>query len=93
MMRTYVLPSVWDAKKFASRYRLNSQTDFYVGGDGKLVVFPVIPDDPPIFELPDPPIDKYGELKSKLDLAVDPPIGPQIDSRIKAVLIELRKLI
>ena len=55
-MTTYDLPPIWDAKKFAVRYSLNQHSaDFYVNGDGKLVVSVILPDDPPIFEPPDPP--------------------------------------
>jgi hypothetical protein len=65
MSRTYTLPSIWDARKFALRYGLNSLgNDFYVNSEGKLVVFPTLPDDPPVFEPPDP----LGPgLKDKLD--------------------------
>lgn len=35
----------------------------------------------------------YALLNQKLDAAINPPTGPQIDARIKAVLVELRKLI
>ena|SRR3990167_5114975 len=52
----YTLPPIWDAKKFATRYGLDSEKDFYVNGEGDLVVFPALPDDPPIFEPPDPVI-------------------------------------
>jgi len=55
-MKEYTLPAIWDALKFAHRYGLDfgpTGKDFYVGGNGKLVVFPVLPDDPPIFDLPD----------------------------------------
>lgn len=38
-------------------------------------------------------VDLYADLNAKLDAAINPPQGPQIDSRIKAVLVELRKLI
>ena len=53
-MRTYPLPISWSALKFAARYQLNTHVDFYVAGDN-LVVFPKLQDDPPIFDLPDPP--------------------------------------
>ena len=54
-MIVYTLPAVWDAKKFAARYGLDLLKDFYINGDGKLVVIPdfKITDDPPIFEAPD----------------------------------------
>ena len=54
-MKIYDLPLVWDAAKFAMRYGLDAiHGEFYVNGEGKLVVFPTLPDDPPIFEAPDP---------------------------------------
>ena len=53
-MRTYTLPAVWSAKKFRIRYNLNPNQDFYVNANGELVVFPTLPDDPPIFEPSDP---------------------------------------
>lgn len=46
-------PGLWDARKFALRYGLNPFADFYINGEGKLVVRPVLPDNPPIFEPPD----------------------------------------
>jgi hypothetical protein len=54
-MLTVKLPPIWDARKFALRYELDFRTDFYINGLGELVVLPVLADDPPIFELPDPP--------------------------------------
>lgn len=65
MMRSYTLPPTWDAIKFASRYDLNRDTDFYVGGDGALVVIPdfKITDDPPIFDPPDPFVPVPGGVK------------------------------
>ena len=56
-MKVYTLPLIWDAGKFATRYGLNPiRGDFYVDGDGRLVVFPVLPDNPPIFDAPDDPL-------------------------------------
>jgi len=54
-MTLYDLPDVWSPVKFAVRYGLDSELDFYVDAKRKLVVFSVLPDDPPIFEPPDPP--------------------------------------
>lgn len=54
-MNIYTLPLSWDARKFALRYNLNFNTDFYVNTNAQLVVFPRLPDDPPIFDVPDPP--------------------------------------
>jgi hypothetical protein len=71
-MKIYTLPPVWSPPKFATRYSLNRDKDFYVNGDGKLVVFPTLPDDPPIFELPDPPkpglADRLDAVKTLPDL-------------------------
>lgn len=55
-MKTFTLPAIWDAAKFATRYALDNNKDFYIDGNGKLLVFPTLPDDPPIFDLPDPVI-------------------------------------
>lgn len=54
-MFEYDLPISWDAKKFATRYGLDSFKDFYVRGS-KIVVIRQLPDDPPIFDLPSPEI-------------------------------------
>jgi hypothetical protein len=53
-MKTFTMPPVWDSRKFATRYNLDFNKDFYIDGDRKLVVFPDLPDDPPIMEAPDP---------------------------------------
>jgi hypothetical protein len=47
----------------------------------------------PTLDSPADQVDLYASLDAKLDLAINPPQGPQIDSRIKAVLVELRKLV
>ena len=70
-MKIYTLPLSWDARKFAIRYNLNRDQDFYVDGEGKLVVFPVLPDDPPIFELPDPPGPTEKELLDQRLTAIE----------------------
>jgi hypothetical protein len=72
-MQTFELPKVWDARKFAARYGLDYLKDFYVNAEGLLVVFPNIPDDPPIFEASDPPVEKptvdeeLAAIKARLD--------------------------
>jgi hypothetical protein len=53
-MKNYTLPPIWDAKKFADRYGLDKDRDFYINASGQLIVFPVLPNDPPIFEATDP---------------------------------------
>lgn len=64
-------PGLWDARKFATRYGLNSLAgDFYVNGEGKLVVRPTLPDNPPIFEAPDSPLISLRNLA--VALADDP---------------------
>lgn len=66
-------PVLWDAKKFAERYRLDLRRDFYIDGEGMLIVLPKLPDDPPIFEAPDPPVtikpvrQELDEIKARLD--------------------------
>jgi len=47
----------------------------------------------PTLDSPADQVDLYASLDAKLDLAINPPQGPQIDPRIKAVLVELRKLV
>jgi hypothetical protein len=54
-MKVYPLPKTWDVAKFITRYGLDRDTDLYINTDGKLVVLLPLADDPPIFELPDPP--------------------------------------
>jgi hypothetical protein len=54
MMKTYRLPPQFDGAKFALRYGLDSLSDFW--SDGEFLHVPDnLPDDPPIFEPPDPP--------------------------------------
>ena len=60
-MKSWALPSIWDARKLAIRYGLNNETDFLVR-EGFITIFPSIPDDPPIFEPPDPPGPTEKEL-------------------------------
>lgn len=66
------LPPSWDARKFATRYGLKNdlQAEFYTL-DGKLFLRDgvTIPDDPPIFEPPDPfvPQPTIFDLIIKLD--------------------------
>jgi len=52
-MKTYLIPTLFDGAKFALRYDLNSTRDFWVSG-GYIFVPDNLPDDPPIFEPPDP---------------------------------------
>ena len=54
-MKIYPVPFNFSGSKFAARYGL-STTDgsFFVGGDGLLHVPDGLPDDPPIFDPPDP---------------------------------------
>lgn len=54
-MKIYPVPFNFSGSKFAARYGL-STTDgsFFVGGDGLLHVPDNLPDDPPIFDAPDP---------------------------------------
>lgn len=56
-MTIYDKPAQFDGAKFASRYGL-SITDFYDDGQGHIVVIDgiVIPDNPPIWEIPNAPV-------------------------------------
>jgi hypothetical protein len=55
-MKTYPKPENFSGSKFAARYGLDPlKPDFYDDGQGNLVVLVTLPDDPPIFEAPDPP--------------------------------------
>jgi hypothetical protein len=71
-MATFVLPPVWDATKFAARYSLDMNKDFYVLGDS-LVVGPTLPDNPPIFDLPDSPESYIHDDSVVLADKFDPP--------------------
>jgi len=63
-MKTYKIPAAFDGGKFAARYGLNAfRGDFWVIEDN-IFVPDNLPDDPPIFDPPDPP--KPG-LASRLD--------------------------
>lgn len=52
-MKIYPVPSSFSGAKFAVRYGLDVMKDFWVVG-ALLYVPDNLPDDPPIFELPDP---------------------------------------
>ena len=58
IMKIYKKPASFDGAKFASRYKLDPFKDFYDDGLGNLVVLKELPDDPPIFEAPDPAVKK-----------------------------------
>lgn len=90
-MKTHPLPDNFSGAKFALRYGLDAMKDFHAVG-GVLFYPDTLPDEP-IFEPPDPPVDKMAGLKLALDAAINPPVGPSIDVRVKAVLVEWRKLI
>lgn len=53
-MKTYPAPANFSGAKLAARYGLNSMKDFWVS-NGLIYVPDGLPDDPPIFEAPDPP--------------------------------------
>jgi hypothetical protein len=67
-MKIFDVPAVWSSPKFAARYGLDYQKDYYVGGDGKLRVFPAISDDPPIFEAPDLPLPTITSLINQIPM-------------------------
>ena len=54
-MKIYPKPTAFDGAKFAARYGLNAiRGDFWDDGNGFLHVPDGLPDDPPIFDPPDP---------------------------------------
>lgn len=54
-MRSYTLPVEFDGGKFSRRYGLDTlKGEFFADGHGSLWVPDNLPDDPPIFEAPDP---------------------------------------
>ena len=54
MTWSYTKPAFeWDGKKFRQRYSLG-EFDFWDNGQGQIVTTSQLPDDPPIFEAPDP---------------------------------------
>ncbi len=53
-MRVYPLIPNFDGRKFANRYGLNTFHGDFWAADGNLFIVPDLPDDPPIFETPDP---------------------------------------
>jgi len=63
-MKRYPMPVPFSGAKFASRYELSSlKGDFW--SDGEFLYVPDnLPDDPPIFEAPDPP---KPNVKTRLD--------------------------
>ena len=91
-MKIFDVPAIWSSPKFAARYGLDYHTDYYLDGEGKLKVLPdwKITDDPPIFEVSDPFVDKYGALKLALDGYKAP---PAIDVRMLAIVTEWRKVL
>ena len=67
-MKIFTPPVVWSSPKFAARYGLDYHTDYYLDGEGKLRVFIDIPDDPPIFEAPDPPLPTITSLINQIPM-------------------------
>lgn len=56
-MKTYPAPASMDGKKFATRYGLSLYPpSFWIDAQGLIHVPDGLPDDPPIFDLPDPKI-------------------------------------
>ena len=81
-MKKYSVPVNWSAEKFTTRYSLNRDKDFYIDADRQLIIFPTLPDDPPIFEVSDPQ-----PLPLSVRIAA---MSPTVfDSSLKAILIEL----
>jgi hypothetical protein len=66
-MKLYPKPTQFDGRKFAIRYNLDPFAgDFgatFVDGKEMIYVRPTLPDDPPIFEAPDPKVPPRDILK------------------------------
>jgi hypothetical protein len=54
-MRSYPMPEEFDGVKFATRYGLDPESGAFWSDGKQLFVPDTLPDDPPIFEPPDPP--------------------------------------
>lgn len=77
------MPKEFDGAKFAARYKLDARGDFW--SDGKLLYVPDnLPDDPPIFELPDPP---QPSLTSRIQAMT----AQQLTTNLKSILLEIIK--
>ncbi len=64
-MKTYPKPVAFDGAKFAARYGISPQSDFWITGD--LIFVPDnLVDDPPIFEAPDSPAVVLRKLAAAL---------------------------
>ena len=62
-MKKYPMPKQFSGSKFAARYNLSATLPAEFWSDGQFLYVPdSLPDDPPIFEAPDPPIPQ-GVLK------------------------------
>ena len=84
--KQYPMPTVFSSIKFAARYGLSAiNGDFFVDGKGMLNVPDNLRDDPPIFELPDPP---QPSITSDIDNLLLP---PNFSASLKAVLKRLAK--
>jgi hypothetical protein len=70
MMKTITLPTGFDGAKFAERYGLDTQSDFFVV-DGVLH-FPEALPDTPVLEAPDPLIIRLRKAAAKLADEPDP---------------------
>jgi len=69
-MKTYPMPINFDGAKFATRYGLNALAgDFWSDGES-LHVPDGLPDDPPIFEAPDPLLPT---ITSQIETLILPP--------------------
>lgn len=88
-MATYPKPEQFDGGKFAVRYGLNPRAnDFWDDGRGNIVLRDglILPDDPPIFEAPDPrPIRKTKEELRQLNGQCAGPCGQVIAELIERI--------
>ena len=81
-MKAYLMPAEFDGGKFAARYGLDSMKDFWIIG-GLLYVPETLPDDPPIFEAPDPP---KPSVMSRIES-----LPGNINAELKQILLDLAR--
>lgn len=81
-MKSYPKPKEFSGSKFALRYGLDPMKDFWA--DEKFIYVPDnLPDDPPIFEPPDPPGPTITSRINALSTGVSP--------QLKEILLELAR--
>lgn len=94
MPRSWPLSVVnFSGRKFATRYGLVAlDGDFWISG--KLLYVKdgvVLPDDPPIMEISDPPADPNAALKAAINTLLADTTNNTLATKVKAVMTEWKK--